>query len=43
MISFERVNHGALWKKEINNWIDPTVKCVWNNAMHVLHNFFGLS
>ena len=22
-----------------NNWIGPTVKHVWNDAMHVLHNF----
>ena len=26
----------------MNNWIGPTVKQVWNIAMHVLHNFFGL-
>ena len=25
----------------MNNWIGPTVKHVWNNAMHALHNFWG--
>ena len=24
----------------MSNWIGPTVKQLWNNAMHVLHNFF---
>ena len=27
----------------MNNWISPTVKHVWNIAMHVLCNFFRLS
>ena len=26
---------------EMNNWIGPTVKHEWNNAMHVLRNFLG--
>ena len=26
---------------EMYNWIGPKVKQVWNNAMHVLHNFLG--
>ena len=25
---------------EMSNWIGPTVKQLWNYAMHVLHNFF---
>ena len=28
--------------KELNNWIDPTVKHVWNVAMHVLHIFWSV-
>ena len=27
----------------MSNWIGPTVKQLWNFAMHVLHNFFGFS
>ena len=26
----------------MNNWIGPTVRLVWNIAMYVLYNFFGL-
>ena len=33
------VSLGALWQKEINNWIGPTVKHERNDAMHVLHYF----
>ena len=25
----------------MSNWIGPTVKQLWNYAMHLLHNFFG--
>ena len=32
--------HGALRYKQMNNRIGPTVKYVYNDAMHVLHNFF---
>ena len=27
----------------MNNWIGPTVKHLWNYAMHELHNFLGFS
>ena len=27
----------------MNNWIGPTVKQVWNYAMHVLHIFLGFN
>ena len=33
--------HGALKHKEMNKRIAPTVKVVWNVAMHVLHFFWG--
>ena len=26
----------------MNNWINATVKHIWNNAIHVLHNFLVL-
>ena len=35
--------HGALQQKEMSNWIGPTVKELWNFAMHVLHKFFGFN
>ena len=38
-----RLNHGALQQKQMNNRISPKVKQIWNVAMHVLHNFLGLS
>ena len=28
---------------EMNNWIGPTVKQLWNYAIHVLHKFGGLN
>ena len=33
----------ALQLKEMNSWIDPTVKQLRNYAMHVLHNFWGFN
>ena len=35
--------HGGIQQKEMNNWIGPTVKQLWNFAMHVLHNFLCLT
>ena len=29
-------NTGPLYWNDMNNWIGPTVKHVWNNAMYVL-------
>ena len=28
-------------QKEMNKWLGPKVKHVWNVAEHVLHNYFG--
>ena len=39
----DKLNHGALWQKEMSNKIGPTVKQLWNYAMHVLHKFFGFN
>ena len=27
----------------MSNWIGPTVKQLWNYALHLLHNFFGFN
>ena len=35
----QTLDHGALQQKEMSNWIGPTVKQLWNYAMHLLHNF----
>ena len=35
------VGHGAL-QQEMNNQIGPAVKQEWNDAMHVLHNIWGV-
>ena len=41
--SFNCSSHGVLQQNEMNNWIGPTVKQLWNYAMHVLQIFFGIS
>ena len=42
-VKYQEVSYGALQQKEMNSWIGPTVKHLWNDDMHVLHKFVGFN
>ena len=37
--SYQRVGHGALYDKEMINWIGPKAKHIWIYSMHVRNKF----
>ena len=40
-VKYQEVSYGALQQKEMNSWIGPTVKHVWNDTVFVLLILFG--